>query len=1040
MYIKYDSLDRFEPLLMTLCNPSSEYINDAPSKSLGILSDTSDEEMVLNFNSLSELNFRIYDVDKDDAEENELSHSLYNQVLNRRLIFVKGIGYFIIDNAKETAEDDGTRYKDVSASSGEVELQNRKVPYIEDNTYKFEDLLEKLVVTMPIWTIGHIDDSLTSKYRTFEDVDADTNILSFMLDDMQDAYECIFLFDTINRVINCYAQNEYLRTTDIHLTLDDVVNSLEVSESSDDLYTAVSVLGNDETTITAINPLGTNILYDFSYFIPWMSSTLGEKVSTWQSRVEEVQPTYYATNLQYYQKLEKANDINQELSKLSTQITMYQRCRNNIVAEANTDLVSKYNSAITAAGGTEIPTAEISETLTSIDDLIAKCEAEQEKQTQALDTVNAELETLKNSAEAIRNEVAISQYFANSEVAELSNFIFEGGYNDEYVVITDIMTQTDKFDQMEVLYNRAKDVLAKACEPTQEFSLDVENFVFVKSFEHWSEQLETGCLVNVELKDDDVAKLFLSNMTINYDDHTLRMTFGNRFKKFDTKSLFDNVLGSVSKSANSISYIKDILDPIKRGELNALKETLSTSRNLTMGNAMGASDEDLIIDGSGYTGLKRNSDGTIDPHQIKIVSKNIVFTDDAWESCKTAIGEIVMADGTTTYGINAETIIGDLIIGNELRILNDDGEDMFSVMGDEIKSSIKSEITEEIKVGGTNLIRNTQTFSDYIYPSTVTLSEDENGITVATYDTPTELDRYEIDILPVQPLSKIKDKLLTFSCYVRSDDYASINADTSKGLSIVCNTCGIDSYDPTKYKEEAKFRTFTLSDEWQRISYSFTASEGYFSEGSGNVGSMFYMTICNYSLYSMQVKQPMLEESSITSDWSSAPEDIQSRVTNVSSQIDVAQEELNGKINDVSSSLETTNSNIATVQTTLASAITQTNSEWKASFSQISTVVSDNKSDFDAYKNEVENDLIRSITDVSLNRYGVEVGNSNSQYKTQVRTDGFYILYENSDLLWMAEKNTHVRDLFVENELSIVDNTHSAFTIGRDSDGSLYII
>lgn len=693
MYIKYNSLDRFEPLLMTLCNPNSSYTNDAPSKALGILSDTSDEELVLNFNSLSELNFRVYDVEKDDEAENARSHALYNQILNRRLIFVKGIGYFSINSAKETSEDNGTRYKDVTASSGEVELQNRKVPYIEDNTYKFGDLLEKLIVTMPVWTIGHIDDSLADKYRTFEDVDADTNILSFMLDDMQDAYECIFLFDTINRVVNCYAQSEYLRTTDIHLTLDDVTNSLKISESSDDLYTAVGVIGDDNTTITAINPLGTNILYDFSYFIPWMNSSLGTKVTAWQVRVNEVQPTYYATNLQYYQKLAQANNINQELSKLSTQITMYQRCRNNIVAEASTDLVDKYNDAITAAGGTEIPTAEIEETLTSIDNLIAECKEQQETQTASLDAVNTELNALKADAEAIRNEVALEKYFTNDEYAELSNFVFEGGYSDEYVVITDIMTYTEKFDQMKILYDRAKDVLTKACEPTQEFDLDVENFIFVKDFEHWSEQLETGCLVNVELEENDVAKLFLSSMTINYDDHTLSMTFGNRFKKFDTKSLFDNVLGSVSKSANSISYIKDILDPIKRGELNALKETLATSRNLTMGNALGASDEDVIIDGSGYTGVKRNSDGTVDPQQIKIVSKNIVFTDDAWETCKTAIGEIVIADGTTTYGINAETIIGDLIIGNELRILNEDGEDIFSVVDGQIQSTVKTATT-----------------------------------------------------------------------------------------------------------------------------------------------------------------------------------------------------------------------------------------------------------------------------------------------------------------------------------------------------------
>lgn len=54
------------------------------------------------------------------------------------------------------------------------------------------------------------------------------------------------------------------------------------------------------------------------------------------------------------------------------------------------------------------------------------------------------------------------------------------------------------------------------------------------------------------------------------------MEFGNRFTRNDTKSLFDDVLGDIKKSANTLSYIREILYPIRNGEFNSMKEALET--------------------------------------------------------------------------------------------------------------------------------------------------------------------------------------------------------------------------------------------------------------------------------------------------------------------------------------------------------------------------------------------------------------------------------------------------------------------------------
>lgn len=696
MIVRYDSLSRFEKPIFTLCSPGSVYKNGVLTNMVGIMVDHEAEEIVFNFNSTSELNMRVNRVIRDNDEDNQHTYYMYKSIQNRRLIFAENIGYFMITNVTD-GFDGKIHYKDITAKSVDAEITQKMLPYIADGTYRFlsdetgtnKGLLETIVETLPLWTIGEVDEVVASKWRTFEDVDVSLNCLAFFLENMQDAYECLFVFDCINRIINVYDQANYVKQTDIHITKHDLINSLDITENADDLYTAISVLGNENISIAALNPLGTNVIYNFNYYLDWMSPELATKVRTWQTSIDEQMEDYYTLNVRYYEQLEEANNLNMEIEALATQIKMYSRCRDNIIAEAGTSLVDEYNTIIVENGGTAITIGEqIEDTLASIDNLIAECESQQENVAAELDKVNVYLVMYQEDIKKIHEALAITNYFTDEEQEELNHYIFEGSYTDEYVTITDIMTYSEKFEQMKTLYDRAKTRLDRVSQPTQEFNVDVENFIFIKEFEQWSEQLETGCLINVELSTNDIALLFLSNITINYDDRALNMTFGNRFNKFDPKSLFDNVLGDVSKSANTLNYLKEILYPIKNGEFDAIKEALQTSRNLSMGAALSSSGEEVIIDGSGYTGKKLLEDGTYDSKQVKITGRNLVFTDDAWDTCKVALGEVLFGDGSSSYGINAETIIGDMIMGRNIRILDSNETELFSAVDGKVQTTV----------------------------------------------------------------------------------------------------------------------------------------------------------------------------------------------------------------------------------------------------------------------------------------------------------------------------------------------------------------
>lgn len=715
MIVRFDSLDRFERPKFYLCNPGSRYDNGAIKGIFGELHGTSDEELVLNFNAISEFNFRIVRFQRVDAQEDTYLRNLYCAVQNRRMIFIDDIGFFVITSVKDGYEN-GVRYKDVHAESCEAEIRNKMIPFIEDGTYPFTELLETVVAALPMWAIGRIDQAVAEKYRSFEDISEDLNCHAFMMENMQDAYECIFVFDCVNRIIHVYDQNAYVVQTSIHLTKDDLIGSIEVSEESGDLYTAISVLGDEELNIAPVNPLGTNTIYNFDYYIPWMSAELRSRVQSWKSLLESSFPSYYSANLEYYEKLTERSNGQAQLAMLETQLTMYRRCRENIVAESSTDQVGSYNQVIIENGGAPIVVAEdIASTLSSIDNLIAIADSEYTAENAALTDIENRLSILQDIVADIHNAVDIRQYFIDTTTSsavvdgetvsiedidthlldELTHYIYEGSYTDEYITVTDDMSYSEKFGQMKILYDRAASRLERISQPSQEFSIDVENFLFAKRFQAFSEQLETGCLINVELDNDDIAALFLSTLTINYDDRSMHLTFGNRFHKYDTRSLFENILGDVKKSSNTLSYIKEILYPIKSGEFNSMKEALENSRTLAKNAVLASANEEVVLDDTGYTGRKRMPDGSFDRHQVKITGTNIAFTDDSWDTCKVALGQLLLGDNMSAYGINAQAIIGDMIIGNNLQIVDKDGNNLFSILDNKIASSV-SDISGEV--------------------------------------------------------------------------------------------------------------------------------------------------------------------------------------------------------------------------------------------------------------------------------------------------------------------------------------------------------
>lgn len=713
MIARFDSFNRYETPSIMLCGADSEYKDGVVTSVIGYLTDISDEELVLNFSTTSELNFRAYQISRDDESDNSVMLDIYSKLKNRRLLFVEDVGYFAITNVEEQFSE-GTSYKDITATSCEVEFENRKVPYIGqtiesadgdgktevDYTYAFRDLLDLLVGSVPKWTYNpdNIDGAVLNKFRTFEDVDDDENILAFMQKEVQEAYECIFDFDIINRTVSVYDQNSFASETNIHLTKDDIITELDISENSDDLYTALSVFGDsDDISVNGVNPLGTNVIYNFDYYLSWMSPALQSKLKDWEANVAAGENAIQEKGPEYVTKKQEYLNQQLEIERLEQLIQLYTRAESNIrvaltsapaTAEGSEDvdqakinkakeIVSDYNKEITRIFGKERPEYRIDDSALSIGNesiSIPKQQAESDlaNAKAALDVAKAEVDAYDSEFGDLAKSLKLQTYLGDDLFLELANYIYEGSYSDPYITVTDKMTQAEIYDQMLTLYNRAKVQLKKISAPTQKFDVDTESFIFVKEFLPWSEQLNTGACVNVELGEGDIASLFLTTITVNFYDKTLKLTFGNRLKRNDPKALYEDILGNVRKTANSLSFLNEVVSPVKVGLLDDFALQLQNSRNLTMRNALSAINQSFTMDNLGITGSSLTDDGSLGPYQIKITNESIVFTDDGWKTCKTALGRFFYTDpedgkDKSSYGVNAEVVAGAKILGAYIR-------------------------------------------------------------------------------------------------------------------------------------------------------------------------------------------------------------------------------------------------------------------------------------------------------------------------------------------------------------------------------------
>lgn len=275
----------------------------------------------------------------DDGLPVTIESSGYKDLKIYMYLYLEDIGYFQMQ-APKIYGDGNHEYKDIIAYSIEKEFEQKdwmglkintgesdSIEYLADNNidilgfareyvtlynnYNHQlSFLHLMIEKCPGWTIGEVDRDIANRRIPYIEVD-NTNLYALMTSEVAPRMRILFVFDFLNKRINCYDQDSIDYDTNIYISFRNLANKIELNVDEDSVYTRFRVRGNDDFMLNDVN-LNSDIIMDLSYFLgePYMSEDLADRVRNWLSRREQMRLECADIAMQQAQVNEKLDKLN----------------------------------------------------------------------------------------------------------------------------------------------------------------------------------------------------------------------------------------------------------------------------------------------------------------------------------------------------------------------------------------------------------------------------------------------------------------------------------------------------------------------------------------------------------------------------------------------------------------------------------------------------------------------------------------------------------------------------------------------------------
>ena len=669
------------------------YIAKKDKTFLGAVSIYDDLSLTFNLNAFQTASFKIY------RDINGKKYEHYDDFQEDRLIMIQGIGWYKI-HVETNIENTGIS-KNITANSLESTLCNKRLVDFQVNSDDFEDekyartifynptdlnksLLHRVLNVAPNWSVGHVDQSIANKQRTF-DID-DSDVYSFLINDVSEAFNCLFIFDTVNMTVNAYDLDNYGDDTNIFVSMENLAQSMTETIDENSIITCYRVVGGDNVEFAEINPNGTNKIYNFEYYLPEMEESIQNKVIAYNEKYQSLKLTYQSITDRMRQQL----DVIQELytrnpeSAESTDWSLYGLYMLQDKRDSYKNIDEVY-----CAQGMNKPDSFNYNLYAKNKELLDSVQVELDKRQTEVESAEATYNSIKAEMTSLQEQLDMDKWFTKDEWKTLDTYVVEETYSNDNYSIADNTTDVELFDIEKQLYDVAWKGLSKKCRPQYQYKSTLSNVLTIPQFKGFLKYFQLGNFIRMATDYDTVIKLRLISFTVDYNDTSkIDVTFSDAIRVHGVCNDVASIISQANSAAMSFQFNKDQYDK-SVNQSNFVEEMRKYGldvANIPVKNQHQSWDE------TGMWFRQWNEQkNDFDPEQIKIINNQIVFSDDGFQSAKMAIGKIpIDKNGNTVYAVNAEAILGKLFLGEYLTLQNNSATYKFDDAGFIAKSGNNS--------------------------------------------------------------------------------------------------------------------------------------------------------------------------------------------------------------------------------------------------------------------------------------------------------------------------------------------------------------
>ncbi len=548
-----------------LCKPNKTTVCELP--------EAYSRKLIIKYGGIHELNFSIpYKIQKNKKyirnDHVDLIRGHYLVRVERKDendLFLDKM-YFIITKPRNVAQD-GKQIKEVQCFLLPYEIRNKTLKNYFKKTNTLRGHLSETLERKTKWVVGRVPSDLEDSnkvYRTFDE--SKINLLDF-LHKIAETFDVVMDFDTINRKINFYKNEEFGKDQGLFIEYGKYLKAINEEPDFDNVVTRLHCRGAENLSFRNINPAGSDYVECYAYYMHpferdenkniikhsnYMSDELCHAILDYNELVESKEGEFTTLLDQKKQIQELLTEKQTALRNLNDELDILED--NLDIANANEqdgeDIVIQID-----AKKDEITAKEDEITIVEMD----------------LADVNSKIDVLKNT-------ISIENNFTQELINEWETYIIESDWEDSHYI-----------DEKE-LYEDAKKKLVIKSQPLIAYNIDIVDFLkVVKCQKDWK-KLNIGDIVTIKYDDFNInIKAKIVEISHDIDENNISLKIANdRYLTEGFLSLADIIDKTISTSTdvdmskykwNETSEKTSIISEIIDGKWDAIAREIEGGTN-----------------------------------------------------------------------------------------------------------------------------------------------------------------------------------------------------------------------------------------------------------------------------------------------------------------------------------------------------------------------------------------------------------------------------------------------------------------------------